>query len=314
MALYPPLEPFHQEYLPVGDGHELYLEQCGNPDGVPVMVLHGGPGGGSSPLLRRLFDPRLYRIVIHDQRGAGKSRPHAGTSQNTLAHLVDDIERIRQHLGVSRWRVVMGGSWGSTLALSYALEHGERVASLVLRGVFLCRRQDMDWLYTEHGAARYRPEQWQRLVGALPPGEGTVLARYHAALAACEDQNEEGMRLAREWTRWETHLSALIPPTGVDVDDHAWPMARLETHYFMHEGFLPEPLLPRCARLCCPVEIVHGSYDLVCPPEQAWLLHQTLPDSRLRWVPGAGHATSEAGIGEALIAAVHRLEQHGGLA
>ncbi len=306
MSLFPPIEPYHRQYLDVGDDHLLYVEQSGNPDGEPVVALHGGPGGGSSPLLRRLFDPRRYRIVVFDQRGAGRSRPYASTEHNTLPHLVADLERLREHLMIPRWQVVLGGSWGVTLALAYALDFPARVAALVLRGVFLCRREDIDWLYTDRGAARFYPDLWQRLLDALPPGEGDLVTRYHRAL-----RGPDGERLAREWTLWEARLSSLNPPRDLNVDHNALAMARLETHYFVNGGFLERPILPRAGALTCPVEIVHGRYDMVCPPEQAWLLHRALPDSHLDWVPAAGHSSAEPAIAEALVAAVKRLGRRG---
>ena len=253
MSLFPPIEPYHRQYLDVGDDHLLYVEQSGNPDGEPVVALHGGPGGGSSPLLRRLFDPQRYRIVVFDQRGAGRSRPYASTEHNTLPDLVADLERIREHLMIPRWRVVLGGSWGVTLALAYALDFPSRVASLVLRGVFLCRQQDIDWLYTDRGAARFYPDLWARLLEALPPGEGDLVTRYHRALSG-----PDGERLAREWTLWEARLSSLDPPPEINVDHNARAMAQLETHYFVNGGFLERPILPRAGALTCPVEIVHG--------------------------------------------------------
>ncbi|WP_101674807.1 prolyl aminopeptidase [Alloalcanivorax mobilis] len=304
MPLFPPIEPYHREHLNVGDGHSLYVEQSGNPRGEPVVALHGGPGGGSSPLLRRLFDPQRYRIVVFDQRGAGRSKPYATTHANTLPHLVADIERIREHLRVPRWALVLGGSWGVTLALSYALAYPAAVGALVLRGVFLCRQQDQDWLYTEHGAARFRPDGWQRLLDALPEGEGTLLQRYQRALDGAGPDSE---RLAREWTFWEASLSTLVPPPHINVDHNAGAMASLEIHYFLNGGFLDRPLLPRCPAIECPVEIVHGRYDMVCPPEQAWLLHQALPHSRLNWVDAAGHSSAEPAISDALVQAVQRL-------
>ena len=305
MSLFPPVEPYHREYLDVGHGHRLYVEQSGNPDGPPVVALHGGPGGGSSPLLRRLFDPHRFRIVVYDQRGAGRSQPYAGTEHNTLPDLVADLERIRTHLDVPRWEVVLGGSWGVTLALAYALAHPEAVAGLVLRGVFLCRQQDIDWLYTEHGAARFYPDHWQRLLDALPEDDdGDLLHRYHRAL-----EGPDGERLAREWTLWEARLSSLTPPAELNVDHNALAMARLETHYFVNGGFLERPLLPRLGALQCPVEIVHGRYDMVCPPEQAWLLHQALPNSRLHWVAASGHSTMEPAITQALVRAVKALSR-----
>ncbi len=289
----------------MGHGHRLYVEQSGNPDGPPVVALHGGPGGGSSPLLRRLFDPHRFRIVVYDQRGAGRSQPYAGTEHNTLPDLVADLERIRAHLDVPRWEVVLGGSWGVTLALAYALAHPEAVAGLVLRGVFLCRQQDIDWLYTEHGAARFYPDHWQRLLDALQDDHnGDLLHRYHRAL-----EGPDGERLAREWTLWEARLSSLTPPAELNVDHNALAMARLETHYFVNGGFLDRPLLPRLGELQCPVEIVHGRYDMVCPPEQAWLLHQALPNSRLHWVAASGHSTMEPAITQALVRSVKALSR-----
>jgi len=306
MSLFPPIEPYHRQYLDVGDDHLLYVEQSGNPDGEPVVALHGGPGGGSSPLLRRLFDPRRYRIVVFDQRGAGRSRPYASIEHNTLPDLVADLERIREHLMIPRWQMVLGGSWGVTLALAYALDFPSRVAALVLRGVFLCRQEDIDWLYTDRGAARFYPDLWARLLDALPAGEGDLVSRYHRALPG-----PDGDRLAREWTLWEARLSSLKPPPEINVDHNARAMAQLETHYFVNGGFLARPILPRVGALTCPVEIVHGRYDMVCPPEQAWLLHQALPDSRLTWVPAAGHSSAEPAIAEALVTAVKRLDRRG---
>ena len=289
----------------MGHGHRLYVEQSGNPDGPPVVALHGGPGGGSSPMLRRLFDPHRFRIVVYDQRGAGRSQPYACTEHNTLPDLVADLERIRAHLDIPRWELVLGGSWGVTLALAYALAYPDSVAGLVLRGVFLCRQQDIDWLYTEHGAARFYPDHWQRLLDALPEDDGgDLLHRYHRAL-----EGPDGERLAREWTLWEARLSSLTPPAELNVDHNALAMARLETHYFVNGGFLERPLLPRLGELQCPVEIVHGRYDMVCPPEQAWLLHQALPNSRLHWVAASGHSTMEPAITQALVRSVKALSR-----
>ena len=289
----------------MGHGHQLYVEQSGNPDGLPVVALHGGPGGGSSPMLRRLFDPHRFRIVVYDQRGAGRSLPYASTEHNTLPDLVADLELIRAHLEIPRWELVQGGSWGVTLALAYALAHPDSVAGLVLRGVFLCRQQDIDWLYTENGAARFYPDHWQSLLDALPEDDGgDLLHRYHRAL-----EGPDGERLAREWTLWEARLSSLTPPATLSVDHNALAMARLETHYFVNGGFLDQPLLPRLGQLQCPVEIVHGRYDMVCPPEQAWLLHQALPNSRLHWVAASGHSTMEPAITQALVRSVKALSR-----
>lgn len=302
--MFPSLDCRRYFYLPVGQGHRLYVEESGNPDGLPVVVLHGGPGGACSPFMRRFFDPRRFRIILFDQRGAGQSRPLASTDHNTTAHLVKDLESIRVALDVDRW-MVFGGSWGVTLALAYLAAWPERILGMVLRGVFLCRQQDRDWLYAGEGAARLFPDAWQTLVEQAPPGPGGVLQRYYQGL-----QGSEARRYARHWCNWEAVLALMAPaPDGIPVSDDELCMARQETHYFMNGGFLDLPLLEACVGVTVPVEIVHGSRDFVCPADQAASLHQALPGSTLTWVEEGGHSSSDPAIAQALVQAVERLEK-----
>ena len=303
MALFPFLDCRHHFYLPVGDGHHLYVEESGNPAGLPVVVLHGGPGGGSSPMQRRFFDPQQFRIILLDQRGAGQSRPLASTQQNTIGHLVADLETVREYLGIDRW-MLFGGSWGVTLALAYAVAHAERVLGMVLRGVFLCRQQDMDWLYTAQGAARLFPREWQAVNAPVRDREGSLIDRYAAALVG-----EQARKFARFWCNWEAVLAGMSPlPEGRGGDDELC-MAIQEVHYFQHGGFLDSPLLDACAGSVLPVEIVHGDRDFVCPLDQADALHQVLPNSVLKRVSGGAHSASHPAIANALIDAVKRLHR-----
>ena len=294
---------YRQSLVPVGQGHQLYVEESGNPNGVPVIVLHGGPGGGCSPFMGRFFDPRRFRIILFDQRGSGQSRPFASTSHNTTSHLIADLESLREALGVERWRV-FGGSWGVTLALAYLAAHPQRVVGMVLRGVFLCRQQDRDWLYTSEGAARLFPEEWAALQKQAPPGEGSLLQRYHQGL-----KGDRARYHARSWCNWESTLALTsVLPSGEASDDELC-MAMHETHYFLHDGFLTAPLLEACAGMTLPVEMVHGTRDFVCPADQALALHQVLPGSRLHWVEGGSHSSSDPAISNALMDAVNRLEK-----
>lgn len=305
MTLYPALSPRQQFQFPVGGGHSLYVEECGNPNGRPVLVLHGGPGSGCSPHLRRFFDPDHWRIILFDQRGAGRSTPHACTRDNTTDHLVDDMEALRTRFGIDRW-MLFGGSWGSTLALRYASAFPARVSAMVLRGIFLCRPQDLDWLYTATGAARLQPEAWQQFTAPLGgvPEEG-VLAAWHQRLTA--SAGAERQALADAWAAWEARCATLLPEPGPWAgSDQALAMAMLESHYFVHDGFLQDwPLPPPGQRLAgIPGVIVHGRVDLVCPADQALVLHRHWPGSRLVMVEGAGHSVREPGIEAALLAAV----------
>ncbi|WP_111658017.1 prolyl aminopeptidase [Isoalcanivorax indicus] len=303
-ALYPALAPWDQRWLDVGDGHRLYIEQSGNPHGEPVLVVHGGPGGGCSPRMRRYFDPRHWRIILFDQRGAGQSQPSGSLTANTTPDLVADMERIRVALGVERW-LLFGGSWGVTLALRYGQCHPQRVAGMVLRGVFLCRQQDIDWLYREGGASRIFPDAWARFRDALPAAAGAdLLTRYHQRLT----EEVVDRSVASAWAAWEAACATLLPSPGVvaSFETRALALARIESHYFVAGGFMPEAgLLSHMASLAgIPAHIVHGRYDMVCPVEQAWTLHQAWPGSQLTVVPDAGHSATEPGLQRALVAAV----------
>ena len=307
--LYPPIDPLDQRMLDVGDGHTVYMEQCGNPDGVPVVVLHGGPGGGCSPAMRRYFDPNYYRVILFDQRGCGRSRPHASVTDNTTWHLVADIERIRTELGIDRW-IVFGGSWGATLSLVYAQAHPEHVRNIVLRGVFLMTRPELDWFY-QGGAGQFWPEAWARFQAPIPEEErGDMIAAYHRRLFS-GDLREE-VRHARVWSAWENAL-ATIGSTGHGGEapgDYARAFARLENHYFTHHGWLDEDhqILDRMDRIAdIPGVIVQGRYDMICPPRMAYELAARWPGGELQIVRDAGHALSEPGISAELVRSMNRI-------
>ena len=297
-ALFPPIEPFDQRMIEVGDGHSLYVEQCGHPQGQPVLVLHGGPGGGCSPVMRRFFDPDHYRVVLFDQRGCGRSRPRASVEANTTWHLVRDIEAIRTLLGIDRF-VVFGGSWGATLALIYAISHPDRVAHLVLRGVFLMTQAELRWFYGG-GAGAFFPAEWARFATAVPEDErGDLIAAYHRRLFS-GDPVQEG-RLARIWTGWENALAS-IHSTGAQMDapsDYARAFARLENHYFMNEGFLAHDGWIEAQKDILrdlPAHIVQGRFDMICPPVSAYRLAQDWARCDLRMAGLSGHALSEPAI------------------
>ena len=312
--LYPPIDPFDQRVIDMGDGHRIYVEQCGNPQGIPVVVLHGGPGGGCSPAMRRYFDPSVYRVVLFDQRGCGRSRPHASVIANTTWHLVSDIEVIRRDLGIDRW-ICFGGSWGATLALVYALSHPEAVMQLVLRGVFLMTRAELDWFYGG-GAGAFFPELWARFVQVIPPAErGDLIEAYHRRLFSGNVMEES--RFGRVWANWENALASIHNegPMGESPSEYARAFARLENHYFHNAGFLEEDgwILRERARIeHIPAVIVQGRYDMICPPVSAWKLAQGWDRCELRIVPLAGHALSEAGISEALVQVMDGLRRIGG--
>lgn len=301
--LYPPIDPFDQRVIDMGDGHRIYVEQCGNPQGIPVVVLHGGPGGGCSPAMRRYFDPAVFRVILFDQRGCGRSRPHASVIQNTTWHLVADIEVIRQTLGIDRW-MVFGGSWGATLALVYAITHPERATNLVLRGVFLMTRKELDWFYGG-GAGQFFPELWARFANAIPSDErDDLIAAYHRRLFSGNVMEET--KFGRIWANWENALASIQNDgmMGESPGEYARAFARLENHYFHNGGFLEEDgwiLREKKRILHIPAVIVQGRYDMICPPQAAWKLAQGWDHCALRIVPMAGHALSEAGISEALV-------------
>ena len=301
--LYPPVEPFDQRMLEVGQGHRVYVEQCGNPDGVPVLVLHGGPGGGCSPAMRRYFDPAVYRVVLFDQRGCGRSRPHASVEGNTTWDLVADIEAIRAVLGVERF-ILFGGSWGATLALVYAISHPTRVAHLVLRGVFLMSQAELDWFYGG-GAGAFFPDLWRQFMAPIPEDErGDLIAAYHRRLFSGNLGDES--RLGRIWSNWENALASISHDgfMGEGPSEYARAFARLENHYFQNAGFLECDgwIMQEKHRIAhIPADIVQGRLDMICPPITAWKLAQGWEKAELKLIPMAGHALSEPGISQALV-------------
>ena len=306
-TLYAPIEPFDTGRLKVSPIHEIYYEQCGNPQGKPVVFLHGGPGGGISSDYRRYFDPKVYRVVLFDQRGSGKSTPHASIEENTTWHLVADIERLREHLNIRHWQV-FGGSWGSTLALAYAETHPDRVRELVLRGIFLCRPKEIRWFYQE-GASEIFPDVWEEYLKVIPENErADMVSAYHRRLTS--DDQAVRLEAARAWSIWEGSTSRLFfDPTMIEKfadPEFALAFARIECHYFMNNAFFSSdnylienvgPIRP------IPAVIVQGRYDVVCPVKSAWDLHRAWPEAQLNIIPDAGHSISEPGIIDALVRA-----------
>ncbi len=308
--MYPPIRSHHTEYLEVGGGHTLYLEESGRRDGLPVVFLHGGPGVGCAPIHSQFFDPEKYRIILFDQRGAGKSRPHAGLENNTTQDLVEDIERLRQHLGVEQW-VVFGGSWGSSLALAYAEAYPQYVKGLILRGIFLCRDEDVRWFYQE-GASRLFPDYWQDFLAPIAEEErGDMVSAYYKRLTG-EDELAR-LRAAEAWCVWEGRTSTLRSSRSADAHFSApflaLAMARIECHYFMHNAFMqPNQLLENASALQgIPGDIIHGRYDVICPVDQAYALSAAWPEAELVVVPEAGHSAFEEGNAKALLEATDRM-------
>lgn len=305
--LYPPLQPYETGRLKVSELHTLYFEQSGNPTGKPVVLLHGGPGGGSIPTYRQYFDPTQWRIVIFDQRGCGKSTPHAELRENTTWDLVSDIETLRSHLQIAQW-VVFGGSWGSTLSLAYSQTHPDRCLGLILRGIFLLRRKEIRWFYQE-GASYLFPDAWEDYLKPIPLEEqGDLLSAYHRRLTSSDAKVRQEAAIA--WSVWEATTSKLLPDPDLQSrfaqDEFADAFARIECHYFTHGGFFDsdDQLLRNCDRIRkIPTVIVQGRYDVVCPMTSAWDLHKALPHAKLTVVPDAGHSMMEPGICSALIEA-----------
>jgi proline iminopeptidase len=309
-TLYPAIEPYETGMLDVGDGHRLYWELCGNPDGKPVVFLHGGPGGGSSPDHRRQFNPDKYKILVFDQRGCGKSTPYASLENNTTWDLVGDIEKLREMVGVDKWQV-FGGSWGSTLALAYAQTHPSRVTELVLRGVFLFDPFEIDWMYKYGGASQLYPDGWDAFVADIPPAErNDLVAAYQRRLTS--DDEAEQLKAAQAWSKWEGEIVTLLP--SPDTIEHftspevAVAVARIENHYMANRGWLDAGQLLRGASKLkgIPGVIVQGRHDCCTPPVAAWSLKKAWPDVDLNIIPDAGHLFSESGNLDALIRATDR--------
>ncbi|SDY45923.1 prolyl aminopeptidase [Nitrosomonas sp. Nm58] len=309
-ALYPEIEPYHHGMLPLDARHTLYWEQSGNAEGIPVLFLHGGPGAGSAPSHRRFFDPAHYRIIIYDQRGAGRSTPLGETHDNTTPHLIEDIETLRQYLGIEKW-LVFGGSWGSTLALAYGEAHPARCLGFILRGIFLCRKSEIDWFL--YGLRHFFPEAWQDFVAPLSPLErNDILAAYYRHLM--DPDPAIHMPAARAWGRYEGRCSTLLPsPETVNYfssDTVALGLARMEAHYFSHDIFLPQnALLDNVTKLHpLPAIIVQGRYDAVCPIVSANDLHQAWPQAEYVIIEDAGHSAWEPGIRSALVQATDKFK------
>jgi proline iminopeptidase len=308
---FPPIEPYRNGRLPVDDLHTLYWEECGNPDGVPVLFLHGGPGAGLSPKHRQFFDPDHYRIVLFDQRGAGQSTPLGEYRQNTTQLLIQDIEQIRQMMGIERW-LVFGGSWGSTLALAYGQAHPERCTGFVLRGIFLCTQAEIDWFL--NGIQWFFPQEHARFVADIPENERADLLQAYAKRLFSDDQ-QQSHQAARAWSRYEGSCLHLLPHPEVAEqfasDAVALGVGRLEAHYFRHNAFLSEDQLIRdVGRIRhLPAVIIQGRYDVVCPPRSAWRLHQAWPEATFQMIEDAGHAAFEPGIVRALVAATEKFKQ-----
>ena len=304
---FPEIEPFATGTLKVSPLHSIYFEQVGNPKGRPIVFLHGGPGGGIHADYRRFFDPKHYHIILFDQRGSGKSTPHAELQENTTWDLVSDIEKIRTHLNIEQW-LVFGGSWGSTLALSYAIRHPEKVLALILRGIFLCRPSEIEWFYQE-GASHIFPDVWHDYFNFIPPSERhNMVEAYYKRLTG----TDESLRLeaARIWSKWEAATSRLIvKPQAIDEfdDPHlALAFARIECHYFINKAFFETDnyLLENVHRFKhIPGFIIQGRYDVVCPAKSAWELHQAWPEAQFKIIADAGHSATEPGIKSALIEA-----------
>ncbi|OFZ31694.1 MAG: prolyl aminopeptidase [Bdellovibrionales bacterium RIFCSPHIGHO2_01_FULL_40_29] len=302
---FPPIEPFHSEFLKVSDLHTIYVEQCGNPKGRPVLFLHGGPGGGCNSDHRRFFDPAHYHIILFDQRGSGRSTPAAELKDNTTWDLVADIEKIRTHLNINDW-IVFGGSWGSTLALAYAITHVEKVKGLILRGIFLCRPSEIKWFYQE-GASQIFPDAWEKYFNHIPEAErGDFVTAYYKRLT--HENSDIRLTAARIWSQWEAATSRLfVDPQSIEDFEEpvlALQFARIECHYFINDSFFKTNnfLLENIEKIRhIPTAIVQGRYDVVCPVRSAWDLHKAWPEAALNIIADAGHSANEPGIRSKLI-------------
>ncbi len=306
LTLYPSIKPYNKFHLKVSDIHEVYIEECGNPRGIPLLVLHGGPGAGCDSIMPRLFDSAHYRIILFDQRGAGRSTPHAELAENTTQHLINDIETIRAHLKIEQW-LLFGGSWGATLALAYAQSFPQQVLALMLRGVFLCRKQDVNWFYQD-GAGHIFPDYWEDYIKPIPEDErGDFVAAYHKLLTGPDELQR--MSAAKAWSLWEARCATMRPNHSlVDhfTDPHvAMSLACIEAHYVLNGSFLePNQLLNNAHKLAgIPGVIVHGRYDMVCPLDNAFDLQRAWPESHLDIVRDAGHSAMEPGIIDAMVRA-----------
>ena len=310
LDLYPTTEPYNTGRLSVTGGHDLYFEECGNRDGKPALLVHGGPGGGANQTMRRYHDPERYRIILLDQRGCGRSTPHASITDNTTWELVADMERLREHLGIERWQL-LGGSWGSTLSLAYAQSHPDRVSELILRGIFMLRRAELEWFYQD-GCSWIYPDAFEHYLAPIPPAErGDMISAYYERLTHADRAVQ--LEAARAWSVWEgSTLSLLHDENRVRNfadPDYALAFARIECHYFINRGFFDrdDQLLADAGKMAgIPGVIVHGRYDIVTPLESAWELAKAWPDGDLRIVPDSGHAMTEPGIIHELVSATRR--------
>ncbi|MBW8318612.1 MAG: prolyl aminopeptidase [Arenimonas sp.] len=308
-GFYPEIEPFETGFLDVGDGHSIYWERVGTRGAKPAVFLHGGPGGGTSPTQRRLFDPALYDVLLFDQRGCGRSTPHAGLEANTTWHLVADMERLREMMGVEKW-LVFGGSWGSTLALAYAETHPEHVSELVLRGIYTLTRAELDWYY-QFGVSEMFPDRWEMFQAPIPDDERhDMMGAYRRYLTGIDKKKQ--LECAIAWSTWEGATITLLPNPDYAAhfgeDDYAIAFARIENHFFVHAGWLEEGQLLRDAGKLkdIPGVIIHGRYDMPCPAKYAWQLHKAWPKADFHLIEGAGHAFLEPGILDQLIRATDR--------